>query len=672
MNIAMRKSFRTTIKVISTFCVLSLLILLSGCNRENKYLRYALKAAGSNRSQLEAVLEHYKTVDPDPEKLEAAKYLISNMPAHYSYVDTAAANEYYQTALKILTSDESKDWDRDIRKHWQRDTIMEISDTRYPLLDNKTVSDLRVITADYLIYSIDHAFNQWRTRPWSKHLTFDEFREWVLPYKVVELQSFDAWRDTLSAHFCDSLNNLPDDDRCYTIYGALDIVRNEMVNKLDPWIFWGERSGHPLLDASTLANMSYGTCQEWVNLGIMTFRSLGLPAVLDVVPIWARNHQGHSWYTFITDNGTQAHAQNDIMIPANVGFWPYERFPKIYRVSYTINRDRVLYRNSAKYKHPFSVCDHDVTDQYYRTSDVSVKVKKGVKIKDKYVYIALITNKNGPDWYILDYGTYKRGKANFQKMGREIMYIALGFDGKKLVPITDPFIIDKDGSLRYVQFDDSETRTIEVKRKYYQSYNVVDQRRKILNARIQYADHEDFRDSVTVYTIKTTDIHSTIEIADSSEHRYWRYLSADGTYGSIAELGFINKQGYMMLGRSIACKDANNDAIVRAFDQDLLSNFETENSDGNWVGMDLGMPRSVSSVRVVPRSDDNDVCPGNEYELLYWNGNEWKSLGKQIAQDNRLTYKNVPKYALLWLRNHTRGLDERPFLIDNQGNVEWW
>ncbi len=665
-NTMINKRARRTIKTgaLAMFRVMLVTILISGCGRYDKYLRYALKVAGDNRAQLESVLEHYKTVDPDPEKLEAAKYLISNMPAHYSYADTAQVNFYYATALKIMNSGKSAEW--------QRDTLLYISDCEFPLLDRRTVSDVRTITADYLIYSIDHAFTQWKTRPWAQHLTYKEFRDWLLPYKVVELQSLDSWRDTLSSHFSDSISRLPmDDDRCHSIYGTLDIVRNEMVWKLNPYIEWTTRSGHPLLSAQTLASTTYGTCQDYVNLGVMTFRSVGLPAVVDYVPLWGRNHEGHTWYTFLTDNGIQAHAQHDITIPAGMGFFPYQRFPKVFRITYGINRDRVKYRNKAKYVHPFNVCEQDVTDLYYRTSDVCIPIKKDVKLKDKYVYIATLTNSGGPQWYVLDYGDIRRGNACFHKIGRELMYIALGYDGIGLVPISDPFIINKDGSLRYVPFDGSETRTIEVKRKYYESYNVVEQRRKILGARIQYADHADFRDSVTLYTIKTTDIPDKILLDNTSQHRYWRYLAPNGTYGSIAELAFFTADTIKMIGCPIS-NTKDGETIYRAYDGDLLSNFETDMPDGNWVGMDFGRPISISLVRIIPRSDDNDVCPGNEYELLFWNGKYWESLGHQIAQDNRLNFGNVPKNSLMWLKNHTRGWAERPFLIDDEGNVEWW
>ena len=91
MNTLLRKS------IYALFATL-LLVAFSGCSEEQKHLRWAMKAAGSNKTELKAVLNHYKTVDPNPEKLAAAKYLIENMPAHLSY-RTDSINAYYDMAL---------------------------------------------------------------------------------------------------------------------------------------------------------------------------------------------------------------------------------------------------------------------------------------------------------------------------------------------------------------------------------------------------------------------------------------------------------------------------------------------------------------------------------------------------------------------------------------------
>ena len=152
----------------------------------------------------------------------------------------------------------------------------------------------------------------------------------------------------------------------------------------------------------------------------------------------------------------------------------------------------------------------------------------------------------------------------------------------------------------------------------------------------------------------------------------FRSLSAAGTYGSIAELAFFAPDSTILTGTPLACDSADTVAIKRAFDGDYVSNFETGQADGNWVGLDMGHPVNVGYVRIIPRSDDNDIRAGDEYEFMYWNNREWIRSGSVIAGDTHLVYDNIPQGALMWVRNYTRGWDERPFLIDGLGNVEWW
>lgn len=648
------------------------LVAFSGCSKDDVYLYYALRAAGNNKSELKAVLKHYRTVDKDPEKLKAAKYLIANMPAHYSYRDTAAINSYYSKALEILGTGPSPDW--------QRDTLRQISDTQYAGLSRDIISDVEVMTADYLIYSIDRAFTQWHAKPWATHLTYNEFRDWILPYKVTELQSFDAWRDTLSQHYCDSISTVTDiTDNRNTIYGAIEIVRNEIHNKqseIGHRVIWGDRGSIPMRSAATWVRMTYGTCKDYVTMGVAVFRSLGLPAAIDKVPFWGRNSDGHSWYVFPDDRGREQVTINSLIMPAGMQFYPYERIPKVWRETYSINREIVKYLRTAKYVYPFDICVKDVTDKYNLTSDLIIKTDEDVlkSIKDrKYVYIAMSVNKGGPYWQILDFGLLKRGKAHFHNMGRNMLYIALGYDGNELVPISQPFILHKSGQIEYIDNSSKQkTVSMDLRRKYYESYNVVDMRRRLLGGKFQCSDYADFRNAVTLYAIGHTDIPSMIEMNATRSYRYWRYLSPDGSWGSISEISFYDDRGNKIQGHGIANPEAGQDAIDRAYDGDLLSNFEINQPNGNWVGMDMGKPIDVKYASVLPRSDDNDVCPGNEYELYCFDGDYWTSLGYRMADSNVLHFDKIPLNTLLWLRNYTRGNNERPFIIKDNGDVEWW
>jgi hypothetical protein len=71
------------------------------------------------------------------------------------------------------------------------------------------------------------------------------------------------------------------------------------------------------------------------------------------------------------------------------------------------------------------------------------------------------------------------------------------------------------------------------------------------------------------------------------------------------------------------------------------------------------------------RSDDNGIHNGDEYELMYWDRDHWKSFGKQIAVGNFLYYDNVPKNAVFWLRNLARGIQERIFMYEAGKQFFW-
>lgn len=464
-------------------------LLILSCKYDSS-VRSALRYAGENRHQLELVLEHYAD---DPEKLEAAKFLIRNMPAHYSYQGDGIL-QYYKLAAGIIASDS-------LTREQQRDSLLHISERDMPYLNFNTVSDIEVITSDFLIHNIDQAFYQWKYRSWGRHLNFDEFCEWILPYKVTELQELDYWRDSLQIHFSDDVNSMiPDDDEYNTCFKTVDFVRNEIRRKVNPYGMYTQ-AGYPLLSAELLPKQTFGRCADYVNLGVLTYRSLGLPAIIDEAPFWGRYRAGHTWYTILGDRGQELPAEWDLGSVPGWQFFPYERIPKVWRQTFAYNEDVLDYRMHSKFKFPFPLCRKDVSDHYMRPIDVEIPIRndpktgKSTKLVEPYAYIAIF-NGHGEDWSIFDFGKIKKKKVIFHNIGRNILYIALGYNGRSLVPISEPFILEQNGNIRYIHCDSNHLRSIDVHRKYYQSTNVVNMRRRIIGAKIQYADTPDFSDAV--------------------------------------------------------------------------------------------------------------------------------------------------------------------------------
>ena len=634
-----------------------IVLLISSCTQVSP-LDYALEQAGSNRPELEKVLEHY---NDNPEKLAATQFLIENMSAHISYRDSTIY-KYYAIADNLLKSD--------LPHTVIRDSLLDVKNKLYPDLDRKPISDIRIMTANYLIYTIDHAFSLWKNCEWAQHIDFDEFCETLLPYKVAEYQPFDYWRDTLSEAFSQNLKTqLYDDEETNTTYRTVDIVRNEILSKVRRNGEYTD-AGYPLLTASQMKNIAYGRCVDYVNLAVSTYRSVGIPCYIDATPFYGRFRAGHTWDVVVFGNGGDMPSEWDLTCEHGKRFFPAQRFPKVYRSTFAINRERVRYRNESALKYPFDYCVKDITPQYTKTSDIEVELYQKVKLAEKFCYISIFNGHN-VEWSFVDYGEMKDGKAYFKNIGRNILYIVQGFDGKQIINISDPFILHQNGSIEYYVFNGNEKRPLDIHRKYFEGRNVAEMRLRLKGGKIQAANRADFSDSITMVTIENQYVPDKFEINDNNGYRYWRYLGADGSHGSIAELVFFDKDT-VATGSPIGCKDASKESISKAFDGNYLTNYETEdNPDDSWVGMDFGTKKQICNVRIIPRSDDNDIHAGDVYELLYYNGTQWVSLGKKTATSNVLHYDDVPAHALYWVKDHTQGWDERPFIIREGDVVEW-
>ena len=429
-------------------------VMLNGCGNRS-CLYEVLDSAGSNRQELETVLNHYRETDPNPEKLRAAEFLIENMPAHYSYAGKEIY-QYYDYAARILA-------DTTLAPEQQRDSLLAITDQKYRDLPNHTVPDAQVIKADFLIKNIDTSYDKWVNCDWASQVTFDEYLEWMLPYKAIELQELDAWRDTLLAHFGEGLKNpIKNDVEYNTTLATADMIRNEALNKLHRYGLY-TRAGLPLLSAYLLPRQTYGDIPDYALTAVLAFRAAGIPAVLDETPVGSRGTAATKWYVIMSDRGEELTSEWDLATMIGGAFFPYERGPKVYRNTYAINPERMKYRQHSKFQYPFELGKKDVTSQYFLTSDIVIPIEKGIRklLKDKYVYIAAAVRSEEKPWQIVDLGIMKHGKAMFHDMGREVLYQIQGFDGNGLIPISEPFILHKDRSIEYVSADTLNSRNLD-------------------------------------------------------------------------------------------------------------------------------------------------------------------------------------------------------------------
>lgn len=117
----------------------------------------------------------------------------------------------------------------------------------------------------------------------------------------------------------------------------------------------------------------------------------------------------------------------------------------------------------------------------------------------------------------------------------------------------------------------------------------------------------------------------------------------------------------------VACEpyNANDDEfkLANCFDYAPLTYFLSK-KEGQELIFDFGSEVLINKILCIPRNDDNFIRPGDTYELFYWGKDKkWISLGKQKAKGVYLQYKDVPRNALLFLHNETRGKEEEVFFL---------
>ncbi|TWI88820.1 RICIN domain-containing protein [Chitinophaga japonensis] len=434
--------------------------------------------------------------------------------------------------------------------------------------------------------------------------------------------------------------------------------------------------GHyfPSLPGEDMLKTYTGDCREQSHYLLYVLRSLGIPAASDFDLQHPYRDMGHDWNAIIDNKGKTIYYQ--------MGKKPGTGRPdspaaKIYRRTFRADPASLFYSKAPAEPVPVFFKDpyiKDVTNEYFNTKTISVRLFTGSKISSrKNAYLCVWDNQK---WFPVAAGKMDKGMATFKDMGLNALYLPAIFgDDDTIIPAGDPFILTSDGLVQYISPDTARKAPAVLKRKYYWDAKHLDTRMD--GGKFQAANKADFSDAVTLYIYKgrTQPIPYTIPVTNAGAYKFLRYVSPRGGYGGLAELEFFNDQGKEVAGRIIGSEGSYKDfgnTKEKVFDKELLTFFDGVSRGVNWVGLELEQPEKISRIRFVPRNDGNCIEVGDEYELMCWNGDTWKSLGRMIAREDSLIYKQCPTGALFLLHDRTKGRQERIFTFSPTGGQVWW
>lgn len=295
------------------FCILSAWIL-GACNSNRKFsgslLKATLQQADGNTGELIAVLEHY---EDDPQKREAAEFLITNMLDQVSLDSASVSNA--QPYYDFLTEHVEKNGKYEDSRiyYYLCDSLQKVLPDSTKHIAEYYRTDAKFLSARFLIGHIDDRFDVWRNAPWKDRIDFETFCNYILPYK----SHYDYW-DGSSAYFRGKyLDTLPGyADSSYVQAGKyLNAIVQNGFQQDGPFFY-----EFPFMLPTTARNFTLsrlGTCIEANTVAISALRSLGIPAALNFIPYWGNLNAGHHWTEIVGEAQSERYDNRQLPSPEN-------------------------------------------------------------------------------------------------------------------------------------------------------------------------------------------------------------------------------------------------------------------------------------------------------------------------------------------------------------------
>ncbi len=404
---------------ISTACG----CLSMGCHGP---LREARRAAeGTGNVEMHRMVEAYAG---DPERLEAAAFLLENMGEHGTYtfdlVDavSGAVADYSLYRPEITGSN-----------------YRTVLDSLGLAVRYRSESDLEAMTAEYLIRNIDQAFEARERYPWAGHYSDTVFWRYVLPYRI-DAEELTDWRAFFRARYEPMVDTLAEPR---TVRRVARLIIRDIKKQFG---FHPEALMlKPAFTPEEAFACGRGECNSVANIYVLALRAMGIAATKDVIPVWGTSDGGHVETVYFDEEG------NPVML--DTGEWLAAQPPKIYRVEFARQSEPNVF-GEPYYR--------DITAEYVATSEPKVAFDSVADATTgERAALAVFSNER---WrpVVLGRETGLPQQYAFREIGRGILYLPVLAAGRSVRPAGRPFRLDPRGNLQYHEPDTDRLVTIDL------------------------------------------------------------------------------------------------------------------------------------------------------------------------------------------------------------------
>jgi len=643
----------------------TLCLCLGSCGKKTApRLAQALEEAKENKNELLKVLSRYGSDPKDSLKYRAAVFLIENMPGHHFYEGEYITkyNDYFKALRHSAKSP---------------DAILDSMANGYmPKTEEKIIRyDIHVIDSAFLCENIDLAFDAWERFPHSKNYDFDDFCAYILPYRT-ENEQLTSWR----SYFYNEYKHLVDSLKTNDPIAVASLLRDSIVHAVgEPRFTMKRPTGYPSPDPLTAGFLS-GSCDDLSQFAIALFRTFGIASCRDFMPVRGNDNVGHTWVVLMNHRGEYYYTDFFAPVAFVSASSPNRSEPKakVYRRTYAKHREKPDIPREKPAKTDASLLDKghrlvDVTPLYANSlSHLSFRESDLNKV-GKFPETAFLCALSWQEWKPVAWEKVKNDRSiSFQNVDAGAP-LRIGYDdGGVLKFLTPPFLVHEQKRIPVFYGGDAEMERITL----FSKYDIGREwgfRARMAGGCFEGSDNARFRDSDTLHVIKEwpSRLFTEAVVDNPKKHKYVRYKGAPGSHCNVAEVAFFSGNA-RLTGKIIGEEEPDNNghAYTAAMDGLIETSYDHPTADEGWVGLGLDTPAAITKIVYAPRSHGNYIKPNEEYELFMDTENGWKSLGRTRAGADSLLFQNVPKNSLLYLKNHSGGIEERAFVM-REGKQEF-
>lgn len=304
-------------------------------------------------------------------------------------------------------------------------------------------------TVPLFIKDIEFAVQQYKDRMKTDSIPFDIFCNYILP-PVISDEKYDDWRIACNKKYSNLIND----------YADINFICDTLNKNLGKDFKLTYKNTDKPKNWTQFNTQKEGDCFVMSQVILYPLRALGYPTAIDYTPGWGNANGRHSWnsiyyngrwYPFMgLELGTNYY--NPFLVYENLkdstrsGY----RYPaKVFRRTFAVDstylkivqlfpkvRELSLF-NNLKFK--------DVTNEYFSTVNAYIPYRSNSS--NKLLFIAIYNNNK---WLLTDVALLDEDKDGFifNKLKTNMLYLPYLYPDN--IAYSDPFILQDDGSIKYL------------------------------------------------------------------------------------------------------------------------------------------------------------------------------------------------------------------------------